>query len=577
MWWIHNFKLREDELFINNEPKVIILLWKNWSWKTTILSTISDFLYEAENIFFTDILPKNWLWYSFYKMWWWLNRKIWTEYYYAFAEIRQNINNSTNYNYYWYIDKNWNISAEQIENNIWKTIDKNIKESWQLKNKFITVNKQDETIKNDIINNSYCLFPSNRFEIPYWENNKALSSWTILDDWIKIENQLNKPLLISTSLRDIKWWIMDLYLDSNIKPKDIRYNQEIKKFFTNMEIPTNNIIFTNGLTNIEKILSKILWFNAKLVLNLRGNNNSRLRIFNDEKKETFIPWLDNLSAGQSALLVLFLTIMRYSDKVNLYKCIWLDQIEWIVVIDEIDLHLDINLQKNILPELISLFPKVQFIITTHSPFFLYWMSQKFDNNKLLMIDITDSKKLECFDEFNEIWEAYEIFDNIYWFAENNIDYNKIILWWENETVEFKSSFKRNIEEKKKDKNILHEVIKTIAWFLNSEWWTLLVWVDDMWTVLWMENDIMSYKHSNRDSLFKDVSNMLMEFFSKKIHHINVKKTEINWKEILIFKVRKSLLPHFIEWEDNNEFYIRVASSTRKLKDNDLISYLNEHF
>ena len=42
----------------------------------------------------------------------------------------------------------------------------------------------------------------------------------------------------------------------------------------------------------------------------------------------------------------------------------------IVLIDEIDLHLHPKWQSKILPKLMDLFPKVQFIITTHSPIVL---------------------------------------------------------------------------------------------------------------------------------------------------------------------------------------------------------------
>ena len=45
-------------------------------------------------------------------------------------------------------------------------------------------------------------------------------------------------------------------------------------------------------------------------------------------------------------------------------------IEGIVLIDEIETHLHIELQKKILPFLTKIFPKIQFIITTHSPFVL---------------------------------------------------------------------------------------------------------------------------------------------------------------------------------------------------------------
>jgi predicted ATP-binding protein involved in virulence len=42
----------------------------------------------------------------------------------------------------------------------------------------------------------------------------------------------------------------------------------------------------------------------------------------------------------------------------------------LVLIDEIETHLHIDLQKKILPFLTSFFPKIQFIVTTHSPFVL---------------------------------------------------------------------------------------------------------------------------------------------------------------------------------------------------------------
>ena len=42
----------------------------------------------------------------------------------------------------------------------------------------------------------------------------------------------------------------------------------------------------------------------------------------------------------------------------------------VVLIDEIDAHLHVAMQKKILPALIELFPNLQFIVTTHSPFVL---------------------------------------------------------------------------------------------------------------------------------------------------------------------------------------------------------------
>ena len=42
----------------------------------------------------------------------------------------------------------------------------------------------------------------------------------------------------------------------------------------------------------------------------------------------------------------------------------------IVLIDELETHLHIELQKKILPFLTEFFPNIQFIVTTHSPYIL---------------------------------------------------------------------------------------------------------------------------------------------------------------------------------------------------------------
>lgn len=46
------------------------------------------------------------------------------------------------------------------------------------------------------------------------------------------------------------------------------------------------------------------------------------------------------------------------------------ELQGVVLIDEIETHLHVDLQKKILPFLTSFFPKIQFIVTTHSPFVL---------------------------------------------------------------------------------------------------------------------------------------------------------------------------------------------------------------
>lgn len=76
--------------------------------------------------------------------------------------------------------------------------------------------------------------------------------------------------------------------------------------------------------------------------------------------------LNTLSDGFSAVLSIVTELilrMEHSKKRSY-------DIQGIVLIDEIETHLHIELQKKILPLLISLFPRIQFIVSTHSPFVL---------------------------------------------------------------------------------------------------------------------------------------------------------------------------------------------------------------
>jgi len=77
---------------------------------------------------------------------------------------------------------------------------------------------------------------------------------------------------------------------------------------------------------------------------------------------------NTLSSGYQAILDIVLDIIMRMQ--NQSKRSFVFNVPGIVIIDEIDVHLHLELQKNILPFLTTLFPNIQFIVTTHSPFIL---------------------------------------------------------------------------------------------------------------------------------------------------------------------------------------------------------------
>ena len=96
------------------------------------------------------------------------------------------------------------------------------------------------------------------------------------------------------------------------------------------------------------------------------------KIYQDDRK----PFgLEELSDGYSSVIQIVSDLILRMDK-N-----WLlgDEIsqydtEGIVLIDEIETHLHIGLQRKIMPFLTQFFPRIQFIVTTHSPYILNSLS-----------------------------------------------------------------------------------------------------------------------------------------------------------------------------------------------------------
>lgn len=112
----------------------------------------------------------------------------------------------------------------------------------------------------------------------------------------------------------------------------------------------------------EKLLQSIFEDNSlKLIFNYKDYS---FKIQTDGKEFKFT----ELSAGYSAVIDivtdLILKMQTPDTLVRAYEK------QGIVLIDEIETHLHLGLQRIILPLLTHIFPNIQFIVTTHSPFIL---------------------------------------------------------------------------------------------------------------------------------------------------------------------------------------------------------------
>lgn len=118
--------------------------------------------------------------------------------------------------------------------------------------------------------------------------------------------------------------------------------------------------------------------------------------------------LDQLSDGYSAIIGIVADLILRMDRNWLLKG-ELSQydVEGVVLIDELETHLHVELQRKILPFLTEFFPRIQFIITTHSAYILNSISNA------CIYDLEKQKQYSDFSNYSadDIAEGYFDADN----------------------------------------------------------------------------------------------------------------------------------------------------------------------
>ena len=156
--------------------------------------------------------------------------------------------------------------------------------------------------------------------------------------------------------------------------KDIKVSKvdQFLDLLTHYQLQT---AFAQLKENEKRVSSIGKWFAGieKIFRNLFEDPELKLEFDSDNYRFYFVTKgkrfkFTELSAGYSAALDIISDLifkMQGTDKlVDVYDK------EGIVLIDEVETHLHLELQRQILPLLTSVFPNIQFIISTHSPFVL---------------------------------------------------------------------------------------------------------------------------------------------------------------------------------------------------------------
>ncbi|MBR0828314.1 AAA family ATPase [Bradyrhizobium manausense] len=240
---------------------------------------------------------------------------------------------------------------------------------------------------------AYAFFPSSRYEIPHWANTQVLERNPEWDFTPSVSDRLENPIIVESSFQELKSWLLDV-----VSARTIDFHHVLAA--TDLDLLKRSyrgghyINVSNSL-GLDEIFSTILGRRVRIARLMGGSKDRRVCIA--EGNEIVLNSIDHLSAGQSSLLSIFGTVARYGNVPRLP----LDQLQGLVLVDEIDDHLHADLQHDALPKLMKLFPRIQFIVSSHAPLFLLGMQKAFGEDGFSIVDLPSGLTIgpERFSEF----------------------------------------------------------------------------------------------------------------------------------------------------------------------------------
>jgi energy-coupling factor transporter ATP-binding protein EcfA2 len=388
----------------SGDPKVFVIIGQNGAGKSVFISHIVNALISAKQLIYEDHEVEQGKVFKYRSP---SYIKLDNNFSYSKVTFEENVFQSE-----WQLDRKKNDFEETYKftplNKEWQQINAN--ETSFFNNNY---NETEAKVKELFDSNCILYFPPNRFEEPGWLNYDNLLNKADYRFLKRLSNLSNRVIINYSPLKDNQNWLLDLLFDKftlEFRTQNMNFNLGLQGGQqTNIPLPVflgyqgeSNIIHNE----IIKFLGTLFQTNETLRLGVGKRRSRQIEILRNEK--TWVKNLFNLSTGETILLNIFLTIIKDYDlsSANFES---LNKIRGIVIIDEVDIHLHSNLQYVVLPQLIKLFPKVQFILTSHSPLFLLGLRNELGEDNFEIMNLPDGEEIaiESFSEFETAYTYYK--------------------------------------------------------------------------------------------------------------------------------------------------------------------------
>lgn len=359
-----------------DKGNVFVLSGINGTGKTTVLSYIVDAFYElAKQGFANEFSDKISKFYRVSSVIYAIDRVSPSIVYFRFEDSGE---------IYDYIDVCTNCTKEQLEDSLGTETkidlqavvndlnNANVVKKWSL--------NSEEKIEELFNHGIYTYFPAYRYEQPSYLNDPYMVELKFRKE-MDFNGYLKNPIEVTSDLDDITNWMMDIVLDAEL--------------YKGQNLAT--------LIQINEVFSELLMAKVgeptRIGIGPRNAGATRIQIVRQKDSQQVYPTVFGMSSGELSQMCMFVEVIKQADRLGYSS----SNIAGIVIVDEIEKHLHMIMQKETLPKLLKLFPNIQFIVSSHSPFFNMGL-EDFLSSKYKLFDM-DNRGMECLPDQNELFRT----------------------------------------------------------------------------------------------------------------------------------------------------------------------------
>jgi predicted ATP-binding protein involved in virulence len=385
--------------FKNDLPMPVCLVGANGSGKSTVLSTIVNGMVVIKGVAFDDAeIEKG----KFFRLGNPQFIKYGEHYYHTLVEFSDDISVEG-----WMLDRPRNKFESELKFLPAITSWSQIPESED--HHFLIPSEVNlARIRNVFAGSCVLYFPPNRFEEPSWLNEDNLLGNVKFEQRRNIRSLSERLIFSQRRVAATCDWLLNVAFDKLVVAQEVQSmpavgkSQKIIPEQQQLDDPNDRLL--TAITSILKLVLADEQSEVSLSIGNRQNRQLGIVVNRSDGTSTTISNVFALSSGESSLFALFSSILFDFDRSGV-EFTSLQEVKGIVVIDEIDTHLHLDLQRKILPKLLKLFEGVQFIITTHSPLFLLGLRDTFGSESIQVISLPDGNSIDA-EDFSELDSAY---------------------------------------------------------------------------------------------------------------------------------------------------------------------------